>query len=100
MSNESDTDSAALPSQESEFAVKFRKGHRKSLMQATINESVKLRQARLKAFREAQRGRIDGRHQYMIELISDKLGVDPPSVTEFMLDGNQVRKKKLHNCEK
>ena len=92
MSSESDFDSSSsvLPGNESEYAVKFRKGHRKSVMQASINESVKLRQARLKAFRENQRGRIDGRHQYMIELISGRLKIEPTTITEFMLDGDQV----------
>lgn len=92
MTSEPDFDSsaAALPINESEYAAKFRKGHRKSLMQASINESVKLRQARLKAFREAQRGRIDGRHQYMLGLLADRLEMDVAAITEFMLDGDQV----------
>ncbi len=100
MSSESQLDSSSggLPlNDEAEYAAKFRKGHRKSLMQASINESVKIRQARLKAFRDAQRGRIDGRHQYMIGLIADRLGLDIASITEFMLDGDQVISFKFYH---
>ena len=92
MSSESDLESstATLPLHDSEHVAKHRKGHRKSIMQASVNESVKLKQARLKAFRDAQRGRIDGRHQYMIGLVADRLALDAAIVTDFMLDGDQV----------
>ena len=81
----------SLPPQDSEHISKARKGgHRKSIMQANIAESIKLRQARAKVIRDAQRGRIDGRHKYMFNLIGNCFKLDTPAIEDFMLDGDQV----------
>lgn len=64
---------------------------RKSI-QASIQESLKMRQARAKAARVSQRARLDGRHQYMFDLLADKLKIDASTVAEYMLDGNQVKR--------
>lgn len=81
----------SLTPHDSEHINKARKGgHRKSIMQANIAESIKLRQARAKAIRDVQRGRIDGRHKYMFNLLGNYFKLDAAAVEEFMLDGDQV----------
>ena len=68
-----------------------RKGHRKSLVQANMAESMKLKLLRAKALRDGQRERLDSRHKYMLEFVSDRLKLDQAAVEDFMLDGDQVR---------
>ena len=69
---------------------------RKSI-QASIQESLKIRQARAKAARESKRARLDARHQYMFDLLADKLSIDASAVAEYMLDGNQVKNNFFSN---
>ena len=64
--------------------------HRKSIMQASIAESMKLRQVTAKAIRDKQKARIDGRHKYMIGVIADMLKLDTATVEDFIVDGDQV----------
>ena len=64
--------------------------HRKSIMQASIAESMKSRQVTAKATRDKQKARIDGRHKYMIGLIADMLKLDTATVEDFIVDGDQV----------
>ena len=59
-------------------------------MQTNIAESLKLRQARAKAFRESQRKRVDGRHKHMFAVVAERLQLEPAVVEDFMLDGDQV----------
>lgn len=54
------------------------------------NEAVAV-QAKAKALREAQRARLDGRHQYMLELVADRLQLELSTVEDYMLDGDQVQ---------
>ena len=68
-----------------------RKGHRKSLMQATMAESMKLKLLRAKAIRDAQKERIDQRHQYILSFVADSLKLDSSVVADYMLDGDQVK---------
>lgn len=68
-----------------------RKGHRKSLVQANMAESMKLKLLRAKAIRDGQRERLDSRHRYLLEYVSDNLKLDQSMVEDFMLDGDQVR---------
>ena len=71
-------------------AAKYRRGQRKSIMQTTMAESLKLRQMKAKAQREQQRNRIDGRHKHLFTVVADMVKLDPNTVEEYMLDGNQV----------
>lgn len=71
-------------------ASRHRKGQRKSIMQTSMAESLKLRQMRAKAFREQQRNRIDGRHKHLFAVVAEVLKLEPGAVEEFMLDGDQV----------
>ena len=61
-----------------------------SLQKNARNEAVAL-QARAKALREQQRGRIDARHKYILGLVARRVEVDEAAVEDFMLDGDQVR---------
>ncbi len=61
-----------------------------SVQRVARNEAAIL-QARAKAIRESQRGRLDSRHGYMLELVADRLSLDTSIVEDFMLDGDQVR---------
>ena len=80
-------------------AARHRKGHRKSIMQTTMAESLKLRQMRAKAQREQQRNRIDGRHKHLFAVVGDMVKLDPGTVEEYMLDGNQVYiRRALYVC--
>ncbi len=60
-----------------------------SVQRVARNEAAIL-QARAKAIRENQRGRLDPRHGYMLDLVADRLSMDPSIVEDFMLDGDQV----------
>ena len=60
-------------------------------MQTTMAESLKLRQMKAKAQREQQRNRIDGRHKHLFTVVGEMVKLDPNTVEEYMLDGNQVR---------
>ncbi len=60
-------------------------------MQKSVrSEGAATLQAKVKALREKQRSRIDGRHRYMLEMVADRLELAPPTVEDFMLDGDQV----------
>ena len=60
-------------------------------MQKSVrNEAVAAVQAKAKALRELQRGRIDGRHRYILDLVANRLSLSISVVEEFMLDGHQV----------
>jgi dynein heavy chain len=69
-----------------------RKGHRRSVLHANIAESVKIKQARMKALRERQRSRLDGRHKYIITLVALRVSLTDAEVEDFLLDGNQLDK--------
>ena len=46
--------------------------------------------ARIKAFREQQRSRLDGRHKYIISLVALRIGLSAAEVEDYLLDGDQV----------
>ena len=48
-------------------------------------------QLRLKEERDAKRAQIDDRHQHILTLVADSLGVDKADVDDAILEGNQVR---------
>ncbi len=60
-----------------------------SVQRTARNEAIAL-QAKAKAIREAQRGRLDSRHSYMLGLVADRLSLEQGTVEEFILDGDQV----------
>ncbi len=60
-----------------------------SVQKTARNEAVAV-QVRAKALREHQRSRIDGRHQYILDLVADRLQLELSVVEDFMLDGDQV----------
>lgn len=47
-------------------------------------------QARAKALREEQRTKLDSRHKYILALVAERLQLEPSTVEDFMLDGDQV----------
>lgn len=55
-------------------------------------------QARAKALRETQRARLDARHKYLLGLVAERLNVEESAVEDFMLDGDQARKKRFLGC--
>lgn len=71
--------------------LQARKGHRKSVVQASMAESMKLKLLRAKAIRDGQRERLDPRHKYILSFVADKLKLEPSTVEEYMLDGDQVK---------
>lgn len=50
-------------------------------------------QLRLKEERDAKRAQIDDRHQYVLTLVADSLGIDKAEVDDAILEGNQVNRK-------
>lgn len=54
------------------------------------NETVAAVQAKTKALKEQQRARLDNRHQYMLEIVAERLQLESSTVEEFILDGDQV----------
>lgn len=75
-----------------------RKGHRKSLVQASMAESMKLKLMRAKALRDGQRERLDSRHRYILSYVSDSLKLETSAVEEYMLDGDQVHIVYMREC--
>ena len=57
---------------------------------------LSLLQLKIREEREAQRARMDGRHEYVLSLVADRLDVSVEEAEEFMLDGDQVRSAGLH----
>lgn len=55
-------------------------------------------QARIKALREQQRSRLDGRHKYVVNLVAIRLGLTEAAVEEFLLDGDQVLARSQRLC--
>lgn len=53
-------------------------------------EAVAAVQAKAKALKEKQRARLDSRHYYLFEIVAERLQLDPNTVEEFILDGDQV----------
>ena len=47
-------------------------------------------QAKLREEKEAKRATMDGRHEYILSTVSERLGMSIEDVEEFMLEGNQV----------
>lgn len=54
------------------------------------NEAVAAVQAKAKALKEQHRTRLDSRHYYLFEIVAERLQLDPTTVEEFILDGDQV----------
>lgn len=54
------------------------------------SEAVGALQAKAKALKEKQRSRLDSRHYHMFDLVAERLRLDPNTVEEFILDGEQV----------
>ena len=46
---------------------------------------------KLREEREAKRARMDGRHEFLLSTVADKLDMSLEDAEEFMLEGNQVR---------
>ena len=46
----------------------------------------------MKALREQQRSRLDGRHRYIMGLVAVQVGLSASQVEDYLLDGNQVLK--------
>ena len=47
-------------------------------------------QQRIKEERDAKRVTMDGRHEYILSTVSERLGMTHEDAEEFMLDGRQV----------
>ena len=47
-------------------------------------------QAKLREEKEAKRATMDGRHEYILSTVSERLGMSIEDVEEFMLEGSQV----------
>ena len=60
------------------------------LPKATRNESIAAVQAKAKALKEQQRTRLDSRHYYLFEIVGERLQLDPNTVEDYVLDGDQV----------
>lgn len=43
-----------------------------------------------------KRSQLDGRHNYILTLVADHVGLDNSEVEDSMIEGNQVR----HTCDK
>lgn len=52
-------------------------------------------QMRIREERELKRSSMDGRHEYILSTVADKLGMSLEDTEEFMLDGEQVNKQNL-----
>ncbi len=48
-------------------------------------------QSKLREEREAKRATMDGRHDYILSTVSERLGMSIEDAEEFMLEGEQVR---------
>ena len=60
------------------------------MAQKTARNEAFAIQAKARAIRENQRSRLDSRHQYILEIVADRLQLDLNVVEDFMLDGDQV----------
>lgn len=47
-------------------------------------------QMKLREEREARRASMDGRHEYVLSTVADRLEMSMEDAEEFMLDGDQV----------
>ena len=47
-------------------------------------------QMKVREEREAKRATMDGRHEYILSTVADRLGMTVDDAEEFMLDGDQV----------
>jgi dynein heavy chain len=45
---------------------------------------------RIREERDAKRATMDGRHEYILTTVADRLGMTVDDAEEFMLDGDQV----------
>ena len=48
-------------------------------------------QQKVREEREARRATMDGRHDFILSTVADRLGMKQDDAEEFMLDGDQVR---------
>ena len=48
-------------------------------------------QMKIREEREAKRATMDGRHEYILTTVADRLGITIDDAEEFMLDGDHVR---------
>ena len=51
---------------------------------------VECTQMKIREEREAKRATMDGRHEYILTTIADRLGMTIEDAEEFMLDGDHV----------
>lgn len=51
---------------------------------------VEYAQMKIREEREAKRATMDGRHEYILTTIADRLGMTIEDAEEFMLDGDHV----------
>ncbi len=54
-------------------------------------------QSKLREEREAKRATMDGRHDYILSTVSERLGMSIEDAEEFMLEGEQVRETSGYN---
>lgn len=59
------------------------------VQKAARNEAVAV-QAKTKALKEQQRSRLDSRHYYMLDIVSERLQLESSVVEDYILDGDQV----------
>ena len=50
-------------------------------------------QARSREEREAKRARMDGRHDFILSTVADKVGISLEEAEDFVLEGNQVKRQ-------
>ena len=61
------------------------------VQKAARNEAVAGVQAKAKALKEQHRTRLDSRHYYLFDIVSERLQLDSNTVEDFILDGDQVK---------
>jgi len=54
-------------------------------------ESLREQQMKLREEREARRATMDGRHEYVLSTVADRLQMSMEDAEEFMLDGDQLK---------
>lgn len=52
-------------------------------------------QQRLQEEREAKRATMDGRHEYILSMVADKLDMKPEVAEDFILEGEQLKELDL-----
>ena len=57
---------------------------------ATVPSRFRL-QMKIREEREARRASMDGRHEYVLSTVAERLDMTMEDAEEFMLDGDQVR---------